>query len=228
MPGFLKRYPDADHAREALRRTCALRQHAIPTPAAVMGPDPATLDFDRIEGDTGHALIGGDILPLLAVVAGLHGAAVTKLPVYDPLLRIRPRLALTDDPLLRSIADGVVPTGKTVLHGDLHVGQFIRAVTGQVWIVDLDDLALGPPEADFANFVAHLATTDPSLSIADWARIVLEHWRALGGTMDPSVFTRCLHLALLRRHLKLREVGRPDHFEGISAYLRDSSSFSMR
>lgn len=115
MPGFLKRYPDADHAREALRRTCALRQHAIPTPAAVMGPDPATLDFDRIEGDTGHALIGGDILPLLAVVAGLHGAAVTKLPVYDPLLRIRPRLALTDDPLLRSIADGVVPTGKTVL-----------------------------------------------------------------------------------------------------------------
>jgi hypothetical protein len=194
----------------------------------MMGPDPATLAFDRIEGDTGHALVGGDIVPLLEVVAKLHRASVTQLPIHDPLLRIRPRMGLTDDPLLRSIADGAVPTGKTLLHGDLHVGQFIRAVTGDVWVVDLDDLALGPPEADIANFVAHLATTDPSLSIAEWSGKVRQDWSTLGGRLDPSVFTRCLHLALLRRHLKLREAGRPDHIVGILAYLRDSSSFSIR
>lgn len=147
---------------------------------------------------------------------------------YDPMSRIRTRLALTDDPLLRSYAEGPIPTGHALLHGDLHVGQFIQEPWGKVWVLDLDDLALGPPEADLANFAAHLSTTDPGPGIAGWAGQVCREWASLGGALEPTVFARFLHLALVRRHLKLREAGRPDFEAEILAYLRESSSFSIR
>lgn len=228
MPGFLKRYASAAQAAEALRRTRVLRAQSVHTPAATCGPTPSELDFETIEGRTGHNLIGHDLRPLLQSVARLHGAIVPNLAPYDPLLRIRPRMALTDVPLLHQIANGPAPQGRAVLHGDLHVGQFIVSSEGAVWLVDLDDLAMGPPEADLANFAAHLATTEPGLGIAEWSRQVCDAWASLGHTSDNHAFTRYLHLALLRRHLKLREAGRPD-FEGpILAYLRESCSFSMR
>lgn len=228
MSGFLKRYANAAQAAEALRRTSHLRGQSVQTPAVRPGPTPAELEFDHIKGRTGHDLIGHDLRPLLQSVAALHGAGVPNLASYDPLLRIRPRLALTDSPLLHQIVAGPVPRGRAVLHGDLHVGQFIVSPKGAVWLVDLDDLAIGPPEADLANFAAHLATTEPGPGIAEWSRHVSDVWLGLGHTADTHVFTRFLHLALLRRHLKLREAGRPD-FEGpILSYLRESSSFSMR
>ena len=228
MPGFLKRYANAAQAAEALRRTSHLRGQSVQTPAVRPGPTRAELDFDDINGRTGHDLIGHDLRPLLQAVAGLHVASVPNLAPYDPLLRIRPRLALTDVPILRQIASCPVPQGRAVLHGDLHVGQFLVSPEGMVWLVDLDDLAMGPPEADLANFAAHLGTTEPGPGIAEWSRQVCDTWASLGQTVDIHVFTRFLHLALLRRHLKLREAGRPD-FEGpIVSYLRESSSFSMR
>ncbi|MCI5112597.1 MAG: aminoglycoside phosphotransferase family protein [Marivita sp.] len=228
MPGFLKRYTDAHRAHEALRRTRALRRQAVPTPAARPGPDADTLVFDRVDGLTGRGLIGGTMAPLLDAVATQQDAVVPELPTYDPFLHIRPRLGLTEDPLLRGVAEGSAPTGGALLHGDLHVGQFIHAATGVVWIVDLDDLAIGPPEADLANFAAHLATTEPSLGIAGWAKQICGLWTSLGRTLEPSVFERFHHLALLRRHLKLRAAGRPDYQAEICAYLRESSSFSIR
>ena len=228
MPGFLKRYADAELAREALRRTRALRRNSVQTPAVGPGPDAMTLVFDRIAGQTGRALIGLPVAPLLRELSRVHAATVPDLPAYDPLLRIRSRLNLTDKPLLRDIADGRVPTGRAVLHGDLHVGQFIVEPSGAVWLVDLDDMAVGPPEADIANFAAHLATTVPSRGIAACAGEVCRVWTGLGGVVDPGVFTRLLHLSLLRRHLKLREAGRPDFETEILAYLRESASFSMR
>ncbi|MCR9156178.1 MAG: phosphotransferase [Rhodobacteraceae bacterium] len=228
MPGFLKRYTDAAQAAEALRRTRILRAQSVRTPAATPGPTVAELDFDNIDGSTGHDLIGYDLRPLLQSVAALHRASVPGLASYDPLLRIRPRLALTEVPILREIADGPAPHGNAVLHGDLHVGQFIVTPDSAVWVVDLDDLAVGPPEADLANFVAHLATTDTRSSIADWARRVCDAWDGVGQIVDGHIFTRYLRFGLLRRHLKLREAGRPDFEEAILTYLRESSSFSIR
>ncbi len=43
-----------------------------------------------------------------------------------------------------------------------------------------------------------------------------------------NAFAQYLRFALLRRHLKLREVGRPDFKSEILAYFRDSASFSIR
>ncbi|MGB3281159.1 MAG: phosphotransferase, partial [Pseudorhodobacter sp.] len=176
MPGFLKHYTDAGRAREALRRTLALRRHGFPTPAAQEGPDPNTLAFDLIKGRTGRDLIRGTLSPLLKVVSRLHAAKVPDLPTFDPLLRIRPRLALADEPLLRRVAEGAVPNGRALLHGDLHAGQFIQEPSGEVWLLDLDDLAIGPPEADLANFAAHMATTDAGLGVAGWAEQVCRDW----------------------------------------------------
>ncbi|WP_300585136.1 phosphotransferase [Marivita sp.] len=224
----MKHYENASRATEALRRTNVLRAQSVQTPAARPGPTRSALDFDRVEGQSGRDLIGRDSAPLLRSVVTLHRAVVTDLPPYDPLLRIRPRLALSDTPLMREIANGQVPQGRAVLHGDLHVGQFIVTSTGTVWLVDLDDLALGPPEADLANFAAHLATTESTLSIAEWARRACDDWDRLGQRADRRVFTHYLHLALLRRHLKLREAGRPDFEMPFLDYLRESSSFSMR
>lgn len=228
MPGFLKRYASAAQAAEALRRTRVLRAQSVFTPAAKCGPTPSELDFDTIEGRTGHDLIGQALRPLLQSVAELHKASVPNLAPYDPLLRIRSRLSLTDVPVLQEIANGPVPQGRAILHGDLHVGQFIVSPEGTAWMVDLDDLAMGPPEADLANFAAHLATTEPGPGIAEWSRQVRDAWSSLGQAADTQVFTRYLHLALLRRHLKLREARRPDFEDPILAYLRESSSFSMR
>lgn len=228
MPGFLKRYPDAKTARGALRSSRVLRAMSVPTPEARPGPSARELLFDRIDGRTGHALIGPEIDRLLPPLAALHSASVPDLLPYDPMLRTRHRLCLTDARLLRDIAHAPVPKGAATLHGDLHVGQFIAEPAGKVWIVDLDDLALGPPEADLANFAVHLATTDQAAGIAGWAGRVCRIWTGQGGTIDQAVFTRFLQFALLRRHLKLREAGRPDHEREILAYLRDSASFSIR
>lgn len=228
MSGFLKRYTTALHAVEALRRSKVLRDQSVQTPAARPGATPSELVFDKIEGATGRQLIGRDMQPLLKPVADLHAVSVPNLGPYDPLLRIRSRLRLTQVAVFRDIANGSAPLGRSVLHGDLHVGQFIVAPDSGVWLVDLDDLALGPPEADLANFAAHLATTEPGSGIAAWSSRVCVTWEALGHNVDGSVFTRYLHLALVRRHLKLREAGRTDFEAPILTYLRESSSFSMR
>lgn len=228
MPGFLKAYADPTIAGEALRRSRALIGQGIATPVARPGPSPSRLRFDRIDGSTGPALIGRNLESLLAVVADLHRTEVSGLPTHDPLLRIRPRLALTGNARLRALAEGTVPAGRAVLHGDLHVGQFVVTPSGKVWLVDLDDLAIGPPEADLANFTAHLATTEPRRGIASWAGQVRRAWLSLGRGLEPDIFDRCLELALLRRHLKLRAAGRPDFEAEILAYLRESASFSIR
>ena len=41
---------------------------------------------------------------------------------------------------------------RVIVHGDYHVGQIlIESVTGDVWLLDLDDLALDQPESDLGN-----------------------------------------------------------------------------
>lgn len=184
--------------------------------------------FDRIEGRTGRDLIGGDLGCLLSTLGNLHRAHMGDLPRYDPLLRVRPRLALTAVAALRGIVDEPVPPGSATLHGDLHVGQFILEKSGTVWIVDLDDLAVGPPEADLAGFTAHLATTLPGCGIAAWSGRLCRTWVGQGCNLDRTVFAQFLRFALLRRHLKLREAGRPDFEAQILAYLRESASLSIR
>lgn len=227
MSGFVKHYFDHSTAQEALRRSSVLRAAGVPTPAVLGVTGDKALCFEHIEGQTARARVVDNLLPLLSVVARLHRASVTDLPGYDPFLRIRPRVTLRTKLPVGEILSEPVPTGGATLHGDLHVGQFIRSDDETVWLVDLDDLAIGPPEADLANFAAHLATSQPSRSIGDWSDRVCGAWVQVGEAVDHRVFGRFLRFALLRRHLKLREAERPDFEDEILSYLRESSNFSI-
>jgi hypothetical protein len=225
---FLKTYRDGATAAEALRRSSILRRAGVTTPDALAClDDPRQISFERIEGETGLTLLVSDLRDLLEPVARLHASPVAGLVRFDPFRRIRPRQALLRNETARAILAETVPDGTATLHGDLHAGQFIRDAGGTVWIVDLDDLALGPPEADLANFAAHAATSLQG-GVALWADRVRAAWRDIGRACDDDIFRRFLRIALVRRHLKLREAGRPDHEAMILAYLRDSSNFSMR
>jgi len=214
VPDFLKTYPDPEAATRARVRTDAARNSDVPTPAARDAPSPKAVLFDHVAGQSGPALLSRPLTDLLAPLHRLHMSRIPDLAPFDPLLRIRPRAALIDTPELHAIMDAPVPEGTAVLHGDFHVGQLIGAQGGPVWIVDLDDLALGPPEADAANFVAHLATSGKTeefwLRLPYWRAAVIRAWPATRPALKPEIFTVYLRLALLRRHLKLREAGRPD------------------
>lgn len=223
----MKHYSDTAAAEEARRRSIALAAGGVPTPAVLGKSGEEGLRFERIEGKTGRLLAKDDLAPLLSAVARMHRAAVPHLPAFDPFLRVRPRLALSTKLPVGDILAEPVPDGRATLHGDLHVGQFIRDDNDKVWIVDLDDMALGPAEADLANFAAHLATSVPERRMADWAKQVCKAWTDIGEYLDRDVFARFLRFALLRRHLKLRQAGRPDFETEILAYLRESSNFSI-
>lgn len=227
MSGFVKYYSDKAAPIEALRRSSSLRTAGVPTPA-VLGPSGENgLCFEHVEGQSGQVLLAKDLARLLSVVARLHRASLPNLPAFDPFLRIRPRAGVETALPVVDILSEPVPTGHATLHGDLHVGQFLQSRSGDVWIVDLDDLAVGPPEADLANFAAHLATSQPSCRIHDWSDRVCKAWAAIGDSVDHDVLTRFLRFALVRRHLKLREAGRPDFEAEILGYLRESSNFSI-
>ena len=225
VPGFVKTHADATLAATVLLRAEALRRGGVPTPAARAGGRPADVAFDRLTGETGPAL-AGDLAALLRPLAQLHACPVPGVGPYDPFLRIRPRLADVTAHPMRHVLGEAVPGGTATLHGDVHLGQFIRDASGRVWIIDLDDLALGPPEADLANFAAYLATSLDG-GLAQWSHRVRAAWRNIGQTCDNEVFKRFLRFALVRRHLKLRQAGRPDFEAMVTGHLRDSSNFSI-
>lgn len=227
MPGFVKSHTSAAAAVETVRRSAALRAAGVPTPAARPVPDAAEVSFDRIDGCTGLALLDHGIADCLRVLSQMHRAAVAGLAPFDPLLRIRPRIGPADEAQVRQVLGEGVPRGTATLHGDLHLGQFIRDAGGGVWMVDLDDMATGPPEADLANLAAHLATSPTGGGARYWEDRVQMEWCGLGQGCDAGLFRRFLRFALVRRHLKLREAGRQDHRAEVAAYLRDSSNFSI-
>ncbi|MDU8943174.1 phosphotransferase [Ovoidimarina sediminis] len=226
MPGFVKTYGDAAVAAEAIRRAAALRAGGVDTPYGRLGATPHEVVFDRIDGESGFPLMREAGEDLLRCLAWVHACDVPDLPAYDPLKRIRPRIGLATADPVRAVLGEKVPTGTATLHGDLHVRQFVRESSGRVWIVDLDDMALGPPEADLANCAAHVMTAEECGKTL-WGERVGAMWRGLGMAFDADIFFQFLRFALVRRHLKLREAGRPDCEEKVVAYLRGSSNFSI-
>ena len=213
MRRFLKTYAGPEKATEALRRSTALRHAGVTTPKArVLAPD--SLGFDQIDGISGLSVLKSSLSALLTPLAQVHRATVPGLRPFDPFLRIRPREHLITSKTIARVLRENPPVGTATLHGDFHVGQLIRDTDGKVWIIDFDDLAIGPPEADLANFVAHLSTSDITLDLFNrligWSGQVFHIWRNLSAACDMDVFNSYLRIALVRRHLKLRQAGRPD------------------
>jgi aminoglycoside phosphotransferase (APT) family kinase protein len=184
MTGFVKKYPSVQSADAALWRSRVARQAGVRTPAVL-----------EAVGKPGLA----DMQQVLVPLNRMPQESLTR---FDPFLRIRPRLdrapQQVQDIVHRLVAQDAALqwAGTAVIHGDFHPGQVICDSQGQPWLVDLDDLALAPPEADLGNLVAWMTTQYPPL-----LPLVLPK------QADPDLTAHFRAIALVRRALKLAEKG---------------------
>lgn len=222
--GFFKRYADAATATRALMRSTAARTADVPTPAACQTADETVLRFDLV---TGGPVAAGDTAAQLSVLTCLCRMEMKGLPAYDPFLRIDARLgAVRHAPAYSALKDMIehlrsvpLPTQGT-LHGDFHPGQVLRDDAGALWVIDLDDMARGPVEADLGNLAAWRLTQagmpPPDLSsLARETQALCTAWTRMDGGGDPALALHFARIALIRRALKLAERGRRDLLEGI-------------
>jgi len=224
MQEFVKHYPDQVTAQKAVIRAWALHRTGVATPKPTANtPIDKTVNFELVEGNSGRSLLRHSLGGILQALSQFHRSNVTGLAAYDPLTRIRPRLHLLDDSsVMYRVLDESVPIGTHTLHGDFHVGQLIKDTKRKVWIVDLDDMAIGPPEADLGNFAAHLATSsvETGFDVEHWRSRILTTWNELVGPCDLQRFERFLRFALVRRHLKLLEANKENYQTEIETYLK--------
>lgn len=206
---FEKRYPSAARAETALRRSLSARIAGVPTPAVWQGNDPTRLFFERIDAGAAPSLA-----QMTGVVRRLRRMATDGLSRFDPFLRIRPRLMAAPPDICQLFADleardaALGWPALTVIHGDFHPGQCLQDRTGKVWLIDLDDLALGPHEADLGNLAAWIATSVKG-PMGEQTRRALDQVLAVSPMADPALTGHFCQIALLRRALKLAGKGLP-------------------
>jgi Ser/Thr protein kinase RdoA (MazF antagonist) len=86
----------------------------------------------------------------------------------------------------------------TVVHRDLYEDQIL--VGDRAALIDLDDAAVGPPELDVGNLLAHLELLEArsGRALAPMLDAVLAGYARSGGPLDDELLARCRRLALLR------------------------------
>ncbi|WP_089940957.1 phosphotransferase family protein [Candidatus Entotheonella palauensis] len=219
---MVKRAGTAAEAHRLVARIFSLRASGVMTPEAAYDAEAKVLRFPFIEGVSGLsrlAIDGWVILPtLLLPLKALHETTLPDLVSYDPTAKIRKRMNTADSHVLYETLQHLLkvvsePARNTPLHGDFHAGQLILDAQENAWLLDLDDLAQGPPEADLGNFAAHLATRRETgfgpvpRSFVQWLNRVITAYRDIGGACDGPLAYTYGQLALIRRGLKWRERG---------------------
>jgi Ser/Thr protein kinase RdoA (MazF antagonist) len=84
------------------------------------------------------------------------------------------------------------------VHRDLYEEQIILG--GRIGLIDLDDAALGPPELDVGNLLAHgeLLARRRNRDLGSGVQAFLSGYAATGPLLDGSLVDRCRRLTLLR------------------------------
>jgi aminoglycoside phosphotransferase (APT) family kinase protein len=202
---FLKHYASDAAAELARRRSAAACAAGVPTPAVRGDDGPRVLCFDRITTQIKPTL--DDMIRMLACLKAMPADGLDR---FDPFMRIRPRFATTA-PRIRKLIDEMQARdavlrwpASAVVHGDFHPGQVMRDHEGRVWLIDLDDMALAPREADLGNLAAWLATQAPG-QLNDLTARALAQVLELAQTADPGMTRHFFGIALVRRALKLQE-----------------------
>ena len=227
-------------------RSTQLFAQGVPTLPGTLDGGGRHVSFARLEGRTARAIwserrtidpVETLTRPVICALAALSSADATGLGLQplDPLRRIRPRLRRGGKPAIAlgrrrsdEIAAFVAPlaaacAGHTggrdarVVHGDFHLGQLIWPVgrDGYV-IVDHDDLALGQPESDIGNLIAHIVTSpdlhDGPIAVGFYRllQVIAGTYAEFFGT-TPELAAVCQHgaIALVRRALKWLDNGGP-------------------
>jgi Ser/Thr protein kinase RdoA (MazF antagonist) len=95
----------------------------------------------------------------------------------------------------------------TVVHRDLYEEQVLLGES--VGLIDLDDAALGPPELDVGNLLAHLEllAIRAGTSLSPAADALVAGYYAAAGELDGDLLARCRRLSLLRLACIHREPG---------------------
>ncbi len=117
----------------------------------------------------------GDVLDVAEALKRLHGLPFPPFPLgrLAPFVRLAERIdaavTLPDDDrrwlrgLLRDVARAwdELPDGlpHRVVHGDAWGGNVVRAVDGEVLLLDLERCAIGPPEWDLASTAVKFTST---------------------------------------------------------------------
>jgi Ser/Thr protein kinase RdoA (MazF antagonist) len=144
-----------------------------------------------------------------AAIAGWHRAWRGGRPsllephrIDDELTVLVDRAALAPADIRDRVA-AAVPTlrgpwkSATVVHRDLYEDQILLG--HRVGLIDLDDVALGPPELDIGNLLAHLdlleLRTQQELAVS--RNSFLDGYGSRGA-LDPELLRRCRTLARLR------------------------------
>jgi Phosphotransferase enzyme family len=162
---------------------------------------------------------------LATIVAALHDSVVSpdrELRWEDYLVEGRKKAAKLGAalPRCRSAVDAIAPRDASfasgapaaLVHGDLHLDQFVDSPGGPV-LVDLDSVAAGDAELDLAELVVDVGTRDlPEPTIGAFVDALLDGYTRhaparpirlglLGALADAEFLTRC------HRHLRRRAPG---------------------
>jgi Ser/Thr protein kinase RdoA (MazF antagonist) len=129
-------------------------------------------------------------------------AALAEHTIEDELAVLVDRAAMAPREIGARVA-GALPsvrdawTPDTVVHRDLYEEQVLLGE--RVAMIDLDDVALGPPELDVGNLVAHLDLLElrSERDLAGSKAAFLEGYETVA-TLDPELLERCRTLARLR------------------------------
>jgi Ser/Thr protein kinase RdoA (MazF antagonist) len=158
-----------------------------------------------------ESIVGGDVTACARAgraLAGWHRAWRSARPnglephTIGDEERILLSRAEAAPPAIRAAVRSLVPSlsGEwpctTVVHRDLYEEHVLLG--DRVGLIDLDDAALGPPELDVGNLIAHVEL----LELRRGADFRAPRGALLGGyglhSLDPALFDRCRRLALLR------------------------------
>jgi Ser/Thr protein kinase RdoA (MazF antagonist) len=114
----------------------------------------------------------------------------------DRAAHASPAISSQVQALLPRLTAGWEP--KTVVHRDLYDEQLL--VGERVGLIDLDDAALGPPELDVGNLIAHveLLGRRRAIDVTAQTGALLEGYLSAGACLDGSLLERCRALSLLR------------------------------
>jgi Ser/Thr protein kinase RdoA (MazF antagonist) len=138
--------------------------------------------------------------------AAWHGVAPGTLQTHTAereLAVLLTRAEAASPPVARAVKNALSSrTGDwestTVVHRDLYEEQVL--LDERVGLIDLDDAAVGPPELDLGNLVAHLELLElrEGRDLASGKRALLDAYAKTGPALDAALLDRCRRLTLLR------------------------------